>query len=234
MLPDSNANERKSHGFIRFRIKPKNTLVAGDSIKNKAAIYFDYNSPVITNSAITQIKNEGALPLKLILFKGNKNSDGTILLYWTIISEINTKTFVIEQSTDGRLFSAAGEKRANGFGNNRYNFSIANAPKTDLYFRLKMIDNDGVFTYSPIVLIKATTENAGFTLQQNPVSNEMILNISSPSLLNTEALLMNNVGVVVKRFIIRVATQKISINDLPVGVYYLKAVQSSEKVVVGR
>ncbi len=234
LLPDSNVNERKSHGFIRFRIKPKNTLVAGDSIKNKAAIYFDYNSPVITNNAITQIKNEGALPLKLISFKGNKSSEGTILLYWTTANEINTKTFVIEQSSDGRLFSAAGEKRANGFGNNSYNFSIANAPKIDLYFRLKMIDKDGAFTYSPIVLIKASTENAGFTLLQNPVSNELILTDISPSLLNTEAVLINNIGAVVKHVIIRGITQTVSVNDLPVGVYYLKTMQGNERVVVSR
>ncbi|HKO79509.1 MAG TPA: T9SS type A sorting domain-containing protein, partial [Chitinophagaceae bacterium] len=49
LLPDSNVNEPRSHGFVRYRIRPKNTLVAGDMVKNKAAIYFDYNAPVITN-----------------------------------------------------------------------------------------------------------------------------------------------------------------------------------------
>lgn len=54
-LPDSNINEPASHGFIRYRIKPKSTLVAGDSINNNAAIYFDFNAPVITNNAVTEI-----------------------------------------------------------------------------------------------------------------------------------------------------------------------------------
>ena len=52
---DSNINEPASHGFIRYRIKPKSTLVVGDSIINYAAIYFDFNAPVITNTAITRI-----------------------------------------------------------------------------------------------------------------------------------------------------------------------------------
>lgn len=55
LLPDSNINEPQSHGFIRYRIQPKNNLVAGDEIKNFAAIYFDYNQPVLTNQALTQI-----------------------------------------------------------------------------------------------------------------------------------------------------------------------------------
>ena len=54
-LPDSGANETASHGFIRYRIKPISTLIAGDSIKNSAAIYFDFNPPVITEYALTEI-----------------------------------------------------------------------------------------------------------------------------------------------------------------------------------
>jgi hypothetical protein len=55
LLPDSNINEPLSHGFIRYRIRPKNNLAAGDSITNNAFIYFDFNSPVATNTAVTKI-----------------------------------------------------------------------------------------------------------------------------------------------------------------------------------
>gem|GEM_PF-2085137 len=55
LLPDSNTNEALSHGYIFYRIKPKNTLFVGDSIANSAAIYFDYNQPVITNTAYTEV-----------------------------------------------------------------------------------------------------------------------------------------------------------------------------------
>ncbi|MBK7887453.1 MAG: T9SS type A sorting domain-containing protein [Bacteroidetes bacterium] len=55
LLVDSNTNEPLSHGFVRYRIQPKTTLTAGDSITNFAAIYFDFNEPVITNTAKTYI-----------------------------------------------------------------------------------------------------------------------------------------------------------------------------------
>lgn len=55
LLPDSNVNEPASHGFVRYKIKPKSNLQVGDSIKNFAAIYFDFNEPVITNTVKTKI-----------------------------------------------------------------------------------------------------------------------------------------------------------------------------------
>lgn len=55
LLPDSNTNEPASHGFIKYRILPKNTLVLGDEIHNKTDIYFDYNLPITTNTVTTTV-----------------------------------------------------------------------------------------------------------------------------------------------------------------------------------
>jgi uncharacterized repeat protein (TIGR01451 family) len=56
-LVDSVHNEPASHGFIAYRIKPKNNLLVGDTIKNSASIYFDYNLPVKTNIQQTIVVN---------------------------------------------------------------------------------------------------------------------------------------------------------------------------------
>ena len=56
LLPDSNRNEPASHGYIAYRIKPKAGITTGDSIKNSASIYFDFNLPVKTNTHTTFIK----------------------------------------------------------------------------------------------------------------------------------------------------------------------------------
>jgi N-acetylneuraminic acid mutarotase len=55
LLADSNTNEALSHGFIRYKIKPKSSLVLGDSITSQAFIFFDFNSAVPTNIARTDI-----------------------------------------------------------------------------------------------------------------------------------------------------------------------------------
>ncbi len=49
LLPDSTVNEEASHGFVKFKINPKDNLSAGTVIYNQAGIYFDFNEPVITN-----------------------------------------------------------------------------------------------------------------------------------------------------------------------------------------
>jgi type IX secretion system substrate protein len=55
MLPDSNGNEPGSHGFIKYKVKPDNTLQVGAVMNNTAYIYFDFNSPVQTNTTSTII-----------------------------------------------------------------------------------------------------------------------------------------------------------------------------------
>jgi hypothetical protein len=60
-LPDSNTDEENSHGYIAYRIKPKNNLILGDIINNQAEIYFDYNLPVYTNTASTTITESSSL-----------------------------------------------------------------------------------------------------------------------------------------------------------------------------
>lgn len=54
-LPDSFVNEKASHGFVRFKIRPQKWVYEGSFIFNKAAIYFDYNEPVITNTTLNQL-----------------------------------------------------------------------------------------------------------------------------------------------------------------------------------
>ena len=49
LLTDSTTNEPESHGFINYTLKQKNDLPLGTVIKNSAAIYFDFNDPIITN-----------------------------------------------------------------------------------------------------------------------------------------------------------------------------------------
>lgn len=67
LLPDSNRNSAKSHGFIAFKIKPSSSLVTGSKIENKADIYFDFNPPITTNFAATVIKELPTPPLKPVI-----------------------------------------------------------------------------------------------------------------------------------------------------------------------
>lgn len=54
-LVDSLTNEPLSHGFFRYSIRQKPNNPVGTVINNSAAIYFDYNPPIITNTTFHTI-----------------------------------------------------------------------------------------------------------------------------------------------------------------------------------
>ena len=51
MLPDSASDLIGSQGFVTFRLRPINTVMAGDVLENFADIYFDFNPPIRTNTS---------------------------------------------------------------------------------------------------------------------------------------------------------------------------------------
>jgi hypothetical protein len=64
LLPDSAANEPESHGFVTYKVRTNEMSAAeyGTQILNNAAIYFDFNPPVITNTTQLVFWNLPLLP----------------------------------------------------------------------------------------------------------------------------------------------------------------------------
>ncbi|MFK8163309.1 MAG: T9SS type A sorting domain-containing protein, partial [Lewinella sp.] len=56
-LPDSNANLAASQGFVSFKIAQEENLPDGTHIENSAGIYFDFNPPIITNTAFHTVRS---------------------------------------------------------------------------------------------------------------------------------------------------------------------------------
>ena len=56
MLPDSNVNEPASHGFVKFRVLQLPDLSDGSLIENTAAIYFDFNEAIWTNTTFHEVQ----------------------------------------------------------------------------------------------------------------------------------------------------------------------------------
>lgn len=85
-LPDSGTNMKGSMGAITYGIKQKVALLAGTKINNTAAIYFDYNSPIITNTTLntinipTNIQNVVAGDLSASVYPNPANTELTVLV----------------------------------------------------------------------------------------------------------------------------------------------------------
>jgi hypothetical protein len=54
-LPDSASDPAKSKGWLKYKVRAKPNLPLLSQIKNTAYIYFDYNAPVVTNTAVSTV-----------------------------------------------------------------------------------------------------------------------------------------------------------------------------------
>ncbi|MFY7965034.1 MAG: DUF7619 domain-containing protein [Chitinophagaceae bacterium] len=231
LLPDSNVNLIASNGFVNFRIKPVSSVVLNTVIPNKGAIYFDYNEPIITNTATTTIRNT-ILPTHLLGFSAALHSNKTVLLYWNTTNELNTQFFVVEQSTNGKDFTALETITAKGTGNNNYYTNkVYNSLPTELYFRLKTIDKDGVLSYSNIIKIKQASAN-GWSIVNNPAKGKLLIEVKDKSLENTQARLVNAQGQVVQTISLQIGFNNVNVSTLNKGLYFVQTNQGAKQVVV--
>jgi uncharacterized repeat protein (TIGR01451 family) len=229
-LVDSFKNEPLSHGYISFIIKPKPTVQIGDVIRNTASIYFDYNLPVVTNTETTTIVNE-ALPVRLLAFiakrEGRKN-----LLQWNTSNEVDVDRFEIERSTDGREFSHIGKVKA---GASKYDFIDHSPVNSHNYYRLKMLDKDGRFVYSPVRMIN----NAGsfyVNIYPNPAKDKLQLQIESEKKaeLNVQVVTISGKVISSRQIVAQQGTsvQAIPVHHLQAGSYFLRVTGSGKEQVV--
>ena len=159
-----------------------------------------------------------ALPLKLLSFTSTKQNFYNNL-QWKTESEINTKKFIVEKSKDGRTFNSIAEVMAEGSGSNIYNYKDLIIDGI-VYYRLKMLDIDGSFTYSIIIHVD-NTQIKKARIYPNAVTNNFILSVDA-DLINTEALLLDAKGMVLQKIRITNSQQQVNTNGLPAGIYLLK------------
>ena len=98
MLPDSNVNEPRSHGFVQFSIAPYLDVPLGSVIENSAAIFFDFNEPVITNTTWHTIQKS---PLTSSLQPEPKTASAGLAVWPNPFSD--RTNIHVEKKTSGNL-----------------------------------------------------------------------------------------------------------------------------------
>ena len=110
----------------------------------------------------------GALPLSLLSF-GVANSNGAAALSWKTASEVNVSHFEVERSSNGTTFSSVATVAAKGgAANNVYSLIDTKVAAGTSYYRLKMVDRNGSFSYSSVVRFSATGTGT-LAINPNPV-----------------------------------------------------------------
>ncbi|MBC8110003.1 MAG: T9SS type A sorting domain-containing protein, partial [Verrucomicrobia bacterium] len=103
-------------------------------------------------SDFSKVTDLVALPVELISLKAIPRSD-LVDIDWITANEQNSAYFLVERSTDARIFKTIGKVQAVQQPASRHYYHLADVnPIYPLnYYRLKMVDRDSSFTYSKIV-----------------------------------------------------------------------------------
>jgi hypothetical protein len=138
--------------------------------------YWDSNDPAVIEAGIFHQPDNAALglvdyssyvlPVQLVSFSGSVN-DKEVNLRWQTSSEVNSNYFLVEKSSDGSSFEKIGMVGAAGNSNSPRNYayddrSFTNRP--DVFYRLKLVDKDGKYKYSPVIVIKASRHDGDVRL----------------------------------------------------------------------
>ncbi|MEI6185014.1 MAG: pectinesterase family protein [Bacteroidota bacterium] len=168
---------------------------------------------------------EAIVPVNLVSFTAHKK-DKQIDLNWNTANELNLAEYSIERSATGHDFTSVGSVFAKStVGENSYQFTDYQLPVSNVvYYRLKMIDKTGEFTYSKIIQVET---HPAITLQAypNPVINFLKLE-HGPASATSEFRIVNTAGRLVQRFFPTIGSTSnlIPVEALPTGNYYIQYV----------
>jgi hypothetical protein len=175
------------------------------------------------------------LPQILESFTATKVNTGG-LLQWVTVQESNTDKFIIEKSTSGSSYVSIGEVKAAGNSSTtkEYQFTDPRLSNGINYYRLKMVDKDGKYTYSPIRKLSSNDDEIIVTVYPNPANTDRLYVSTSA---NCSLLELRDVqGRLIKSMKTQGTQHTFTLQAIANGTYFLSiftdAGKKIEKVVV--
>ena len=212
-----------------LRFLPDTSLILNPKDSLTIRLYYGLgssNTPRFTllkNVIVMGHPSASTLPLTLLSFSAEENQ-GITALNWSTSNEVNISYFLLEKSNDGLNFiTLTSVDSKNEASVNSYEaIDIANN-YTTVYYRLKIVDKEGKYTYSKIVA--NTTDNSSQAknkIYPNPVKNELTLLLSG-SIENVDASIVALSGKELMRLSLQngAITKTINVSRLSKGGYLL-------------
>ncbi len=169
------------------------------------------------------------LPVKLTAFQARATDNGNVLLNWTTESELNTKEFIIQDSHKGGKFEDVLTQSAIGQGNNTVNYSaIHENPRAGVhYYRLKIIDLDGSYTFSDVRSVEI--EGADIAVAPNPANNYIDVDFNNLTS-DMNLRVMDVSGKLIKELTVSAAQTNVQLDltDFTPGHYFIRTVSGSD------
>ncbi len=186
---------------------------------------WDSSDPPLIGPGILDENSDGALPIELIYFEATKSNERTNLS-WATASEENFDYFEIQRAVGSTEFESIGE--IPGTGKDSYEIReyafLDEKPMNGLnYYRLKSIDLDGTFEYSPIQSLKFDFDSR-FEVYPNP-SNGYEINMLIDDFDKMEAFgVYDNKGFLIHKGQITGHDDTYILRNLKSGLYLIKLI----------
>lgn len=167
-------------------------------------------------SLVTSGDTRVVLPLELLFFKAQRHNERS-LLQWTTAWEQGTSHFELEHSTDGRQFRYLGTVVASGESvkEAEYIFWHQQPSLGWNYYRLRMVDKDESWEYSPVASLQYTDDEPVLVYPNPTVDRLRLQNVPE----NTHRLLLlNQLGQPVAQF---GPVNELDVQAYLAGTYYL-------------
>lgn len=189
---------------------------------------FDSTILVPTNPIdiyLAKFSTSASLPIVLLDFKIS-TKDQTANLVWRTVHEQNGLYFDIEKSTNGIVFKPIGRVSAAGNSVIQEAYSFVDKElNTRSYYKLKLMDRDGKFTYSNTLSAEPKLIHQ-VLLYPNPVHDVLFLNIKAVANETINIAVINYLGIIVLNKTVSLSSGRNSISvdmqNLPPGAYLLK------------
>ncbi len=161
-------------------------------------------------------------------------------LNWNTLSEGNLDHFEIERGKDADNFENIGNVNAHGNSNLPPDYSYPDllAKPGAYYYRLKVVDKDGKYTYSKVVVINSELKGVSLLLvYPNPFGHKVQVKVESENREEVTIRVSNSMGAVIRSQTTFVekgvsAIEVKNVADLPAGVYYLQIITPEKSMSV--
>ena len=172
----------------------------------------------------------GLLPVTIIDFTATRSSNN-VLLQWYATYETSFKEYEVQSGTDGIHFIKSGVITARNLAN--YSYVDNQLPDANMvFYRLKMIDQDGKYAYSKIVSIRLNNNFSNAIVFPNPVKNELKIQLKKLLPVSSTLRIIDMTGRVIRIQSISSNTGYIieNVSGLSVGRYFIKIVSPKEVI----
>lgn len=165
------------------------------------------------------------MPLKLLSFTIKKTEATRVCLEWQTTEEKNTEYFAVERSANGHVWQQIGTVRATMKpGNNKYLYDDPSGCPGVNFYRLRMVDTDGKYTFSPIRSLSIDIELTSISVYPNPAKDVVTIRTDQGELFDCTLFDLTGKELTSRVTITRTSRQLVvmQIKNLPPGIYAIK------------